>query len=187
MSITPLLHVAIPMARAWVRYQRKRHRFGDRARPLSDVENAVLLPFFNPEVLCKVRLAEVSKFPAPRFYPLIWRVGINVPIMSHASAITLDDTIVVVREGRQAIRDWYSLLFHELVHVVQYSVLGLDLFIDRYLRAFVAVGMDYDQNPFEREAYGLASRFERAPRTPFSVEEEVLSGDRRTSGEPIRR
>jgi hypothetical protein len=172
MTISRILPLAIPVAQLWVRSQRKRHRFGDRARSLTDTESAVLLPFFNREVVRKVRVAEVPKFPAPWFYPLIRYVGISVPIMSHASAITLDDTIVVVRKG-QPIPDWYSLLFHELVHVVQYSILGLDLFIDRYLRAFAAVGMDYDQNPFEREAYALQARFQSAPRIPFRVEVEV--------------
>jgi hypothetical protein len=98
----------------------------------------------------------------------------HVPDMSHASAITFDDTIVVVRDASQTIRDWYPLLFHEMVHVVQYSILGLDSFIARYLRAFAVAGMDYEQNEFEREAYALTRRFESAPETPFSVDAAVL-------------
>lgn len=109
----------------------------------------------------------------------------NVPEMSHASAITFDDTIVVVRDPARTIDDWYPLLFHELVHVVQYSILGLDLFIDRYLGAFAAAGMDYDQNTFEREAYALQRRFQFAPSTPFSVEAAVLGRKGRSSHDPM--
>jgi len=133
-----------------------------------------------------VRVAEVSAFPCPWFYSLVRHLAVNVPEMSHASAITFDDTIVVVRDPARIIHDWYPLLFHELVHVVQYDILGLDLFIDRYLRAFAAAGMDYDQNAFEREAYALQRRFQFAPAAPFSVKAAVLGGNRRSSHNRVR-
>jgi len=174
MDIRRILPLAIPLAQVWVGSQRKQHRFGGRARPLSDRERAVFSHFFSFGVLEKTRLAEVSKIPNPGFYPLLRRFGIEPPLdMSHVSGITFDDTIVIVRHGREAIRDWYPLLFHELVHVVQYTILGLNTFIDRYLRSLVAAGMDYHQNFFEREAYALQNRFESAPHIPFSVEAEV--------------
>jgi hypothetical protein len=133
----------------------------------------MLLPFFAQELIGKVRVAKVPVVPTPWFYPVLRRFGIDVPVeMSLAEAITFDDTIVV-RDGRHSIRDWHSLLFHELVHVVQYSLLGPDQFIDQYVRGLVACGMDYNRNPFEREAYALQGRFDSAPDVGFSVEAEV--------------
>jgi len=174
MNISRILPIAIPVAQLWVRSQRKKHRCAENARSLTDRESAVLLPFFTDEILRKVRVTEVSSFPSPWFYPLLRRFGIETPLdIAHAGAITFDDTIVIVRDVRQSSRDWYALLFHEVVHVVQYTFLGLDGFIDRYLRGLVAVGMDYYQNPFEREAYTLQNRFQSAPHVPFSVEAEV--------------
>lgn len=127
MNISQILPVAIPAAQVWVRSQRKRHRFGDRTRRLTDGERAVLSPFFGPNILEKVRIVEVLAIPNPWFYPFLRRLGIEPPLdMSHAGAITLDDTIVIARNGREIIRDWYPLLFHELVHVVQCTILGLD-------------------------------------------------------------
>jgi hypothetical protein len=169
-----ILPLAVPLAQIWVGTQRKRHRFGGNARPLDDREHAVFSPFFSSEVLKKTRLSEVAELSNPWFYPTLRRFGIKPPLdMSYAGGITFDDTIVIARHGRVHIRDWYPLLFHELVHVVQYTTLGRNTFVDRYLRCLVAAGMDYHQNPFEREAYALQNRFESAPHLAFSVEAEV--------------
>jgi Domain of unknown function (DUF4157) len=117
----------------------------------------------------------VPALPTPWFYSVFRRLNIDVPLeMSLAAAITFGDTIVV-RDSRYDVLDWYPLLFHELVHVVQYAILGLDTFIAHYLRALVDAAMDYNENPFEREACALWSRFESAPRIPFNLETEVRS------------
>lgn len=178
MKLSRILPLAIPVAQIWVRSQRKRYRFGDKARSLTDGESAVLVPFFDPGLLRKVKITGVTAFPNPWFYPVVRHLGIDLPDVPHASAVTFDDTIVVVGDANQTIRDWYALLFHELVHVVQYSILGLDLFIDRYLHAFAVVGSEYEQNEFEREAYTLQSRFQSAPAVSFSVKAEVLRRNR---------
>jgi hypothetical protein len=174
MDLSRVLPVAIPIARIWVRSQRNRYRFCDQARSLTQIETAALSPFFASEILEQVRVAEVFGIPNPSFYSLLRRLGIKPPLdISHAGAITFDDTVVVVRRGNEAIRSWYPLLFHELVHVVQYASLGSHIFVDKYLRGLAAVDMDYYRNPFEREAYALQSRFETAPHIPFSVVDEL--------------
>lgn len=174
MNISRILPVAIPVARLWVRSQRKRYRFCKRARSLNEIERTMLSPFFASEILEKVRVAEVLSIQNPWFYQLIRHLGMKPPLdISRAGAITFDDTVVVARRGSEVIHDWYPLLFHELVHVVQYTILGFDHFIASYLRGLVAVGMDYHQNPFEREAYTLQNRFESTPDIPFSVADEL--------------
>ena len=174
MDLSRVLPVAIPIARIWVRSQRNRYRFCDQARSLTEIEIAVLSPFFAPEILEEVRVAEVFGIPNPWFYSLLRRLGIKPPLdISHAGAITFDDTVVVARRENEAIRGWHALLFHELVHVVQYASLGPDMFLDKYLRGLAAVDMDYYRNPFEREAYALQRRFESAPYIPFSVAGEL--------------
>ena len=63
-------------------------------------------------------------------------------------------------------------LFHELVHVVQYSQLGLHEFAAKYVTRFLTGG-SYEAIPLEMNAYELDARFASAPLNGFSVETEV--------------
>ena len=82
------------------------------------------------------------------------------------AAITFVDT--VVSHGPYDDR----LLFHELVHVVQYEKLGLAEFAAKYVKGFLN-GSSYEAIPLERNAYELDGRFAAAPAVPFSAEAEV--------------
>ena len=68
------------------------------------------------------------------------------------------------------------LLFHELVHVVQYEKLGLEGFASKYVRGFLSGG-SYDGIPLEMNAYELDARFAGAPEKVFSVADEVSKVD----------
>jgi len=65
-----------------------------------------------------------------------------------------------------------ALLFHELVHAVQYKHLGLMGFSERYVRGFLSGGA-YEEIPLEKQAYALEAQFAANPYRPFSVEQEV--------------
>ena len=65
-----------------------------------------------------------------------------------------------------------STLAHELVHVVQYRVLGLRKFAQLYVRGFLDGG-GYEGIPLEIQAYELEERIRRDPEKVFSVEEDV--------------
>lgn len=67
------------------------------------------------------------------------------------------------------------LLFHELVHAVQYKLLGLQEFAGRYVRGFLTGG-SYVEIPLEKQAYELEARFSADPKAPFSVEDAVKKG-----------
>lgn len=66
-----------------------------------------------------------------------------------------------------------SLLFHELVHVVQYSLLGLDSFVEQYVLGWVQSGGTYEHIPLERLAFDLEGRYTSQAHVFFSVEVEV--------------
>ena len=65
-----------------------------------------------------------------------------------------------------------ALLFHELVHVVQYEVLGLRRFAGYYVRGFLRAEATTIFRLRDRR-YSLGHRFEQRPREGFSVLEEV--------------
>ena len=64
------------------------------------------------------------------------------------------------------------LLFHALVHVTQYAALGLERYLELYVRAFAQTGT-YTSVPFEIQAFRLDQHYTEHPERPFSVEEEV--------------
>ncbi len=89
-----------------------------------------------------------------------------LPNFSLMAAITFVDTIV----SHEPFTD--RLLFHELVHVVQYQKLGLPEFAAKYVRGFLNGG-SYEAIPLEVNAYELEARFAAEPAMPFSAEAEV--------------
>ncbi|MGC2694357.1 MAG: hypothetical protein WA738_01055 [Candidatus Angelobacter sp.] len=100
-------------------------------------------------------------------YSMARMMGINnLPDFSGMAAITFIDVIVSHEEVTDA------LLFHELVHVVQYAQLGIKGLASRYVNGFIHGGR-YEQIPLEKNAYLLESRFSQNPSQPFSVADEV--------------
>ena len=147
----------------------RRDQFFPEARAVSSREMAVLEPFFGRARLTRARIyqLEKSEFPNPAFYPTLREMGFHdLPDFSHMAAITFVDAIVF-RE-----RVTMPVLFHELVHVVQYDLLGVDRFAELYVRGFLSGG-GYEGIPLEKNAYELDSRFSRNPGQVFDVESVV--------------
>lgn len=88
------------------------------------------------------------------------------------AGITFQDVIVHI-EPLQT-----PLLFHELVHAVQYKHLGLQGFAECYVRGFLTGG-SYEEIPLEKQAYSLEERFVLDPSKLFAVEADVLERIRR--------
>jgi hypothetical protein len=151
--------------------EHQRWLFRQTAARLNENEMAATRPFFSPSVLASVRLAVLTDrhVANPPFYGQLVQMGFDpegLPNFSRMAAITFMDT-VVSHEPFTA-----RLLFHELVHVVQYEKLGLREFANKYVRGFLAGG-SYEAIPLEMNAYGLDSRFANTPTKTFSVADEV--------------
>src|SRR4051812_10625011 len=82
------------------------------------------------------------------------------------AGITFQDVVIHVEPLTE------TLLFHKLVHAVQYKHLGLRGFADAYVRGFLRGG-SYEQIPLEKQAYELEGRFAADPAATFSVEVDV--------------
>jgi hypothetical protein len=59
------------------------------------------------------------------------------------------------------------------VHVVQYSLLGVDEFVAGYVTDWARNGFRYDRIPLEQDACELEKRFAADPATGFPVFTEV--------------
>ncbi len=159
----------IQQVTAYIDEQRQGYR--GRAVPLDQNERAVMQPFFPPSCLDSTRVVVLSgqRVPNPPFYGELIKMGfdaISLPDFKRMTAITFVDTVVSHAPFTE------RLLFHELVHVVQYEKLGLPDFAAKYVRGFLSGG-SYEAIPLERNAYELDARFAAAPAKPFAVEEEV--------------
>ena len=102
----------------------------------------------------------------PPMYTMAKMMGIrNLPDFADMAAITFVDVIVSHDNFTDA------LLFHELVHVVQYSQMDMKEFSTRFIQGFIQGG-SYEKIPLEMHARALEDRFSQGG-GPFSVDDEV--------------
>lgn len=149
-----------------------RARYGRGRRVLTARERERMAPYFDARLLEGVRVAEVERIElwvsrgiGRWVQGAVGRRGGRVA--ASPAGLTLGD-LVLVSGG---VADPESLLFHELVHVVQFEVLGLAGFAGRYLAEWAAGGGRVDAIPMERDAYELQARFDAGE--VFSVREQV--------------
>ena len=144
----------------------QRAAFYGKAAPMEVKHGKALQAFFPADVLNKVRVIR-GRAAEPAFYPQLRAMGIrNAPPFSDMAGITFQDVVVHVEPLT------LPLLFHELVHAVQYKHLGLLGFADAYVRGFLTGG-SYEEIPLEKQAYELEGRFSEDSAAMFSVEIDV--------------
>jgi hypothetical protein len=164
-----LLQYFIREGAAWARSQRDILRPG--AVALSSQLKKFYSAHFAADTLSAVRLCFLPVIPNPTFYADLGRRGISIPLdFTQMEGITYDDTFVITQSSSNP-NVLAPLLFHECVHVAQYKCLGVDGFMEQYVRGWVDNGLDYFSIPLEREAYELQRRFTEGE--PFSVDEEL--------------
>lgn len=155
----------------WVQSQRNALR--GAANALSIAEKQILGTHFTQETLNTVRILKVAQIENPEFYKKYVLAGITIPIdFRHMVGIAFIDTVVMA-EPKIAIKDWFSFLFHECVHVCQYQLLGLDNFIEEYVNSLAQNNGEYLQISLEIDAYDLQELFNISPNIPLDVETQV--------------
>ena len=147
----------------------QRNTYASIAHPLKEAERAQLAAHFPAGILDRARLARVKHLQNPPFYADLENMGFrNLPQFRQMAAVTFVDVIVSQQEFTPA------LIFHELVHVVQYQELGLDKFAELYVRGFLETG-EYLSIPLERVAYHLEGLFRLRPDLKIDVEKQATS------------
>jgi len=159
----------IDRGREWVREQRELH-----------IRDAVVLPpqliarvssFFEESVFGRARMKVVEEISNPAFYSELMIAGEPIPIdFSQMAGIVFKD-IILLSMRHMPKNDTIPLFFHELVHIVQYQYLGIDKYVDLYVRGWAMHNRLYNAIPLEEHAYKLQERFEA--REAFDVNAEV--------------
>jgi len=163
--VQPIVPLVSWLTARYIAYHRRRLIPQAEAIPQDMLEP--MAAFFPASVLAETRIVQ-ARMPDPILYPVAQGLGIKgLRKMSSIGAITLLDLVAYNGELDG------STLFHELVHAVQYRVLGLKEFARFYVRGFLTGGA-YEKIPLERQAYQLGERFDRSPKNLFSVEDEVI-------------
>jgi len=170
MEADDLLSSLVEKGCEWLQEQRRLYLAG--ARPLSESERNPLRGYYEARVLDAVRVAMVDRISNPEFYPELVRSGNPVLDLSAAAGITLIDCIVILKTFGLDSAARISILFHELVHVVQYDIMGPGKLIEAYLSSWAENGYRHDRISFEVQAQRLEARFDGRER-PFPVRQEV--------------
>jgi hypothetical protein len=150
-------------------FRQQRERYFDSAKPLTNHQKALMWPYFSAPLLDHVRIVELAgaRVPNPPFYAEAKALGfVNLPEFTHMHSLTFLDVVVFNEKltGR--------FLFHGLVHAVQFEILGLERYTDRFVRNFVTSKFHFAV-PLEAHAFTLESKFAATPAQRFSVEEQV--------------
>jgi len=161
------LEEAIARVADFLRAQRE--LFRPSSIPLERSQRQTMQPFFSASLLEQVRTVTVEgqPIPNPPFYAEARAMGIqDLPDMTHMASVTFED--VLVFHGAIPNRR----LFHALVHVVQFDVLGLERYTELFVRGFLRTRAHVSV-PLEAHAFLLESEFAGNPAQAFSVEERV--------------
>ena len=156
-------------ATSWVYQMREQYR--PLAASLDEPHKTTMQFFFPAELLQRVRVADLSAtdahLPYPPFYSRVRAGGLRiVPDAAHLSSIPFIDLVVFGQKPTA------RTLFHALVHVTQFTILGVKQFMELYVRGLSKKGR-YVLISLEVHAYELDARFTKEPSDVFSVAEEV--------------
>jgi hypothetical protein len=138
-------------------------------KPLDSEQVAVMSPFFSPQLLAGVKVVQLvgRRIPEPSFCKEARASGFEgVPEFSHLASVTFEDVLVFNEKITE------RLLFHALVPAVQFQVLGMERYMELFVRALLDTRWRFSV-PLEAHIFELESRFAADRRKPFSVEDEV--------------
>ncbi len=153
----------------WLNQQREKFRASGSS--FTNIQKESLLPFFSAEILDRVRIVNLAQtgetIPYPPFYERVRAGGYRlVPDSAHMAAIPFIDVVVFNKEPT------LRTIFHALVHVAQFEIVGIIRCMEVYFRVLNDSGL-WMVVPFEEQAYQMDARYTRDPADQFSVEYEI--------------
>ena len=135
------------------------------ARPVLSYGFSRLPAYYTPHRLTQTKVTEVDRVPVPPLSTFGLSQFRDFEELQ-ADGITYLDTYFVRREAARR----ESLHFHELVHAVQWRILGPERFLALYADGLEKFG--YRDGPLEVMAYDLQAQFDMRPQ-PFDAETAV--------------
>jgi hypothetical protein len=159
------LRQVLPIARMWIGDLLGRHRHA--AKSVTSFGFKRLPDYFRKETLERARVVLVDAVPKP---PLTaWGLAEMADFEAQEDdGITFENLYFL----KHSCATDESLHLHELIHTIQWQVLGIEQFLLAYAQGHLASG-GYAGNPLERIAFDLQGRFQES-QVAFGVEPLVL-------------
>jgi hypothetical protein len=149
-----------PLIAGWIKKTLAEH--ASAARPVASLGFNRLPHYHDEKTLASAKVVCVSRVPVPPLSAMgLARFGEFE--RSDMAGITYLDTYFVRADHARV----ESLHFHELVHIIQWRLLGPETFLALYADGLERFG--YRNSPLEVMAYSFQERFDREAQ-PFSVE-----------------
>ena len=152
-----------PLVFGWI--QQTLRQSAPAARPVASFGFQRLPEFYDADTLATAKVVLVNRVPVPPLSAMGLERFADFERMG-AAGITYLNTYFL-----RADQAWdESLHFHELVHIIQWRVLGPERFLAAYAGGLERFG--YRGSPLEVMAYALQAQFD-AREAPFPVEATV--------------
>ena len=151
---------AYPLIAGWIKQTLAQHAAA--ARPVSSLGFRRLGDYYAAPLLAGSKVVVVPRVPMPPLSAMGLARFRDFEQMEAVGITYLDTYFVRADHAHDE-----PLHFHELVHVVQWRLLGPERFLALYAHGLEHFG--YRNSPLEVMAYELQEKFERDPQ-PFSVE-----------------
>jgi hypothetical protein len=148
-----------PLITDWIRKTLSKHAAA--SRPVASLGFRRLPRYYDEQMLTSTKVVIVQRVPVPPLSAMgLARFG-QFEQMDMAGITYLDTYFVRADQARSE-----SLHFHELVHAIQWRLLGPERFLAVYADGLERSG--YRNSPLEVIAYSLEERFDHDAQ-PFSV------------------
>ncbi len=135
------------------------------AKPVSGLGFRRLPSYFSAPLLASSWVVGVARLPMPPLSQMGFTQFTEWERIEYGGITYMDTFFVTPGEVANE-----ALHFHELVHVIQWRVLGAERFVAAYAEGLERFG--YRSSPLEEMAYGLEDRFKYSTEV-FDAEEAV--------------
>jgi hypothetical protein len=152
-----------PLVRNWISLTLTAN--AENVRGVSSFGFSRLSSYYSKALLARAKVVIVENCPMPPLSSIGLKQFADFESMDPAGITYLDTYFIVSKHANVE-----SLHFHELVHVIQWELLGAEKFLALYADGLERFG--YRQSPLEIMAYDHEDRFKSACQ-PYSVENEV--------------
>lgn len=160
------LYEKLPLVEEWINHLLKHS--STQSIPLHSFNFRRLPSYFSSATIDSAKVVLVDEIPVPPLFDFGLQELKDFEAGDYAG-ITYLDTYFIKRESEKD----ESLHFHELVHVVQWQMLGLQKFLLLYGAGIIQDG--YRESPLEKMAYNYQRRFQDSLEI-FDVENAVKKG-----------
>ncbi len=151
---------AYPLIAGWIKQTLAEH--ASAARPVASFGFSRLPHYYDEQLLASSMVVLVPRVPVPPLSPMGLDRFRDFEQMDAGGTTYLNTYLVRAGQSHSM-----SLHFHELVHVIQWRLLGSEQFLALYADGLERFG--YRKSPLERTAFRLQKTFEPGAQ-PFSVE-----------------